>query len=137
MPMLLITLGGWAQQSQNWEIIQSNDTLKNDTIIRFLFEKEDLLALRLYILELNNFKSLYKVSEQIIPILYKEVEDYKKVVDSQKVIISLRERSILDEKRKVQELNVQLGVYKNKAQAWPYWLGGGFVGGVILCLLVR
>jgi hypothetical protein len=139
--MLLITLSGWTQHSQNWDILSKKDVTcpicLTDTIIQYNFYKSDLRNLRLYIVDLEAFKETNVLNEQIIIKQGFQLTNYKKVVDNQKIIIASKD-SIISETDKINvNLQEQVIKYRKKAGNWPYWLSGGFIGGIVLCLLIK
>lgn len=66
-------------------------------------------------LEIFNYKSLVINKDSVI-------SNYKGIMKSQDLINSA--------------LNTKVEKYKKRANNWPYWLGGGCLGGAIICLIL-
>lgn len=136
MLVLLTTLSGWTQSSLNWKIIKSNTAI-GDTLIEYTFQKEDLKNLRVYVTTLQQYEQVYFINEKIIERLDTEVVNYQQLVNNKDAVITDQKKIIgmfeeIDAKR-VKEIER----YKKQAGKWPYWLGGGLLGGVILCLSIK
>ena len=125
-------LNGWTQSSENWTILKTNDT-----IVQYNFHKEDLANLRFYILSLQEYKSLYDIDENIIIRQYNQIQNYKSLVSGKEEIILNPDKIVKETNSINSDLIKQVNKYKKKSQKWPYWLGGGFIGGIVLCLSVK
>ena len=127
------TLFGWSQSYPNWTVSKNN----SDTIITYNFTKMQFTNLRVYIVGLERDRELYIIETQrselkdsVIMGLFTEVsiKDSIRLIQEKKIFY-------LDNWGKVQE--VEKIKFQKQARAWPYWLGGGFISGVILCLLIK
>lgn len=127
---------GWTQSLQKW-IVQKDSAQKGDTIIQYNFLKKDLLNLRLYVTSLEEYKAIAPINEAIIAKQKQELNKYAELVLNKDVIIEEQKQNY----QRVEEINKNLQTkvdkYAKQAKAWPYWLGGGFVGGIILCLSIK
>ena len=134
MLVLLTTLNGWTQSSSNWKIIKSNI---GDTLIEYTFQKEDIKNLRLYITTLQQYEQVYFINEEIITRQDAEINAYKNLVDNKDEVIASQQK-ITDMFKEIDAKRTkELERYKKQANKWPYWLGGGILGGVILCLSIK
>lgn len=108
--------------------------MNNDTIIEYNFTKESLKDLRLYIHKLEMVSELYNTCED-------RLDGTQKSNDILKSIIDKKDEEILDNNLKnynLTILNKELSAKIDKQnKAIPYYLGGGFLGGLLLCLIVR
>lgn len=131
----MTTLCGWTQSSQKWVIYQ--DSITNDTIVSYQFKKQEIRNLRTYITTLEEYENLYNLDEKIIKSLKKTTEDYNIVNNNKDIIINTKDK----ETKLLSDVNIQLNKdiikYKNKIRKWPYFIGTGFIGGIILCHLVK
>ena len=127
------TLNGWTQSSRNWNIIP---TPNKDTTIQYNFSQKDLLNLRLYILSLEKDRETNKINELIIEKQQEQIYDCEDFLMNKDSIISLQDSIIGEDKKINLHLTNEAVKYKKKANNWPYWLGGGFVGGILLCLIL-
>lgn len=135
MIMLWSTLSGWTQFSPNWTIIENK--INQDTIIQYSFHKSDLTNLRLYINLLEEYKETAEVSEIIINTQEEELKKFKELIVNKDVIIGTQKNIIVEYKDINRTISDRLSKSQKRAKAWPYWLGGGFIGGILLCLLVK
>ena len=114
----------------NWKIYETN----NDTIVEYKFTKESLKDLRLYINKLEMINELYNTCGD-------KLEGVQKSNDILKSIIDKKDEEILDSNLKnynLTILNKELSAKITKQnKAIPYYLGGGFLGGLLLCLIVK
>jgi len=122
------------EQMPTWAIIK--DT-QNDTLIKYQFTKEGVIKLRLKVNSLYKYKDLYKIDEVIIHKQQLEIDIFKEVSENCKDIVKLNEDAITIYKQSNEKLIQQLNKSQKRAGRWPYWLGGGILGGVILCLSVK
>lgn len=58
------------------------DTVTKDTIIQYNFHKNDLKNLRIYIVDLEKYKSLFLTDEQIIAKQKEEILNYQALVSN-------------------------------------------------------
>lgn len=79
---------------------------------------------------------LNDVNEKIIKKQENEILTCKQLVNNRDSVINLQTK-IINENDKINAgLKQQVVKYKNRAAKWPYWLGGGFIGGAIVCLIL-
>ena len=114
----------------NWKIYETN----SDTIIEYKFTKESLKDLRIYTHKLETVNELYSNCEERL----ESTQNSNGILRS---IIDKKDEEILDNNLKnynLTILNKELSAKINKQnKAIPYYLGGGFLGGLLLCLIVR
>jgi len=122
------------EQIPTWTTIK---TPQNDTIIHYQFTQNGIVKLRLKVNDLSKYKSLYNIDEVIIHKQQLELDIFKEVTTNCKDIVKLNEDAITIYKQSNEKLTKQLNKSQKQAGRWPYWLGGGFLGGVILCLSVK
>ncbi len=108
--------------------------MNNDTIIEYNFTKESLKDLRLYIHKLEMVSELYTTCEDRLVGEQKSNIILRSIIDK-------KDEEILDSNLKnynLTILNKELSAKIDKQnKAIPYYLGGGFLGGLLLCLIVR
>lgn len=114
----------------DWKIYEMN----NDTIIEYKFTKESLKDLRLYINKLEMINELYNTCEDKLDGIQKSNGILRSIVDK-------KDEEILDSNLKnynLTILNKELSAKIDRQnKAIPYYLGGGFLGGLLLCLIVK
>lgn len=135
MLVLLTTLSGWTQSSRNWEI--KRDSLSNDTIVSYNFTKTELGNLRNYVTTLESIRQRYDLNLKVIDALNTEVSIYKTISLNKDEVISYKNDIITVHTDVNDQLSKDLIRFRNKAKRLPYWIGGGFIGGIILCQLVK
>lgn len=108
--------------------------MNNDTIIEYKFTKESLKDLRLYINKLEMINELYNTCEDRLDGVQKSNGILRSIVDK-------KDEEILDGNLKNYNLiilNKELSAKIDRQnKAIPYYLGGGFLGGLLLCLIVK
>ena len=108
--------------------------MNNDTTIEYKFTKESLKDLRLYIHKLEMTNELYNICED-------RLENEQKSNEILRSIIDKKDEEILDSNLKnynLTILNKELSAKIDKQnKAIPYYLAGGFLGGILLCLIVK
>jgi hypothetical protein len=113
------------------------DSISNDTIVSYQFKKQEIRDLRTYVTKLEEFKDLYNLDEKIIESLKKTTENYKTIIINKDIIIDTKDK----ETKLLSDVNTQLTKdlikYKNRSRKWPYFIGAGFIGGIVLCQLVK
>lgn len=137
--LLLSTQYGWTQQSKNWTILKTKES--KDTLIQYIFYKNDIRNLRLYIRYLEKEKELNTINEEIIKKQNNQIFKYEILVNNKDSIINFK-NNIIEEKSEINiSLEKDVKKYKEKASKWPYWLGGGvaagLIGGILLCLSIK
>lgn len=103
----------------------------------YRFQKNDLSHLRIYITSLEQYKVIAEVNEEIINKQALEMQKYKTLISNKDAIITNKDSQLLQTTEINAQLQKQLEAERKKAKAWPYWLGGGFIGGIILCLSLK
>lgn len=130
------TLSGWTQSSTNW-VVRSSSTNSKDTVIVYNFSKENITNLRTYVTTLEMYKERYDINTQIIKALNSEIDNYKTLVVNKDEIIKTKSSIITINDDVNAKLTKSLDKYKKKNKRLPYWIGAGFVGGIVLCQLVK
>jgi len=131
--LLAITLSGWTQSSVKW-IVYKNGV---DTTLVYPFGKIQIANLRVYVTKLEDYKDLYFLDQQIIDKQDSTIKTYNKLVVNKDAIISNKDNVITQTNSINDKLTKDVIKFRNRSEKWPYYLGGGFIGGVILCLLVK
>lgn len=134
MLLLLSTLPGWTQSSQKWTIRLGE---KQDTVLQYNFSKSEIRNLRLYISELETCCEVANVNEQLLDVKDEETILLKRIIINKDSIISTQQSSLNSYRNINTFLNSEILKKEKKPKTWPLWLGGGFVGGVLVCLLVK
>lgn len=109
----------------------------NDTVIQYDFHKNDLRNIRVYIITLEKYKKISDINEGIIKTQDNEINTLKLINNNQKVIIGNQEKQTVEYKDMTDALIKDLVKYKKRSDRWPYWLGGGFLGGILTCVLIK
>lgn len=119
MLVLLITLNGWTQQSQNWAIRVDNINGK-DTIITYNFTKQNLTNLRTYVTTLEMYKERYNINTEVIKTLSNEVDKYKLIVNNKDEIIAAKASIISINNDMNAKLTKDLARSQTKVKRLPY-----------------
>lgn len=136
MLLLLITLSGWSQSSEIYEIIPDPHQLDNPTII-FTIKNSDVRNLRLEYTQGELFKNLYSESEKEIKLLNKVISKQETIIENQAIGLKAGSSALQEYKEINEKYLKDKDKYKRRAKLWPYWLGGGFIGGITTCLLIK
>ena len=106
-------------------------------MIVMTFTKDEIVRLRLYMTELETHKELNLLNEQINSDLKLQIEAYKSIVQAKDgTIVTLKNWNTDTQKLNdnlQEKINKQNKIIKNL----PYYIGGSFIGGMILCLLLK
>lgn len=127
-------LSGWTQSSKNWTILK--DSTGQD-IIQYNFYKQDLTNLRVYITTLSQYKELYLIDENIIEKQKEDINKAQSIINNNAISNAAYEKSLENSMQLNKDLIIKVDKYQKRAKRWPYWLGSGFIGGIILCLSVK
>lgn len=131
--LLVITLSGWTQSSVKW-IVYKNGV---DTTLVYPFGKIQIANLRVYVTKLGEYKELYFINQQIINKQDSIVKTYSKLVINKDIIINNKDAVITQTNVINNKLTKDVIKFRNRSEKWPYFIGAGFIGGVVLCLLVK
>lgn len=87
--------------------------------------------------ELETYKELYTVNEDINKSLKLQIDSYKNLVQAKDgTIVTLQTWN-----KETQQINNNLKdvieTQNKKLKSVPYLVGGGFLGGLVLCLLLK
>ena len=129
----MITLSGWTQSSVKW-IVYKNGV---DTTLVYPFGKIQIANLRVYVTKLGEYKELYFINQQIINKQDSIVKTYSKLVINKDIIINNKDAVITQTNVINNKLTKDVIKFRNRSEKWPYFIGAGFIGGVVLCLLVK
>jgi len=99
--------------------------------------KLELTKLRVHMAELETYKELYTVNEDINKSLKLQIDSYKNLVQAKDgTIVTLQTWN-----KETQQINNNLKdvieTQNKKLKNVPYLVGGGFLGGLVLCLLLK
>lgn len=133
MLLLVITLSGWTQSSVKW-IVYKNGV---DTTLVYPFGKIQIANLRVYVTKLEDYKELYFLDQQIIDKQDSTIKTYRKLVVNKDAIITNKDNVITQTNVINDKLTKDVIKFRNRSEKWPFYLGGGFIGGILLCLLVK
>jgi len=86
---------------------------------------------------LEQYKEVALVNEEIIAKQKQEINKYVQTVINNKLIIETQVEKANELEAINKNLQTKVDEYSKQAKAWPYWLGGGFIGGIILCLSIK
>ena len=136
MLVLLITLCGWTQSSQNWKVIKDSPKV-GDTTIQYNFQKKSIKDLRIYVTKLSQYKDLYVVNEEIIGKQEKEIILYKTLVTNKDNMLDNQTKALVVSAAINITLDKRVTKLQKRVGRWPYWLASGFLGGIVLCLSVK
>ena len=93
--------------------------------------------LRTYVTTLEMIKEQYNINTKMVRALSDEVVTYKTLVENKNKIITAQS-SVIDVNENInKDLSKNLDKYRKKAKRLPYWIGAGFIGGVVLCQLSK
>lgn len=120
-------------QKKQWEIVN----VAKDTLLKYNFTKTGIVNLRLYINSLEKFKFLYSANQSIILKQKVEIDSYALLTENQKTMLEFQDNGLKASAEVNATLTDELRKSRKKAKRWPYWLAGGALGGVILCLSVK
>lgn len=106
-------------------------------MIVMTFTKDEIVRLRLYMAELETHKELNLLNEQINSDLKLQVDAYKSIVQAKDGTIVTLKNWNTDIQKLNDNLKEQITKQNKTIKNIPYYIGGSFVGGLILCLLLK
>ena len=124
------TLNGFALSYKDWTV----QVINKDTVLYCSLPKTSLLNLREYVVGLEQYKTKCYVYEQVIDNKDKIISNLKITLDNYKEINKL-EKEKTDSYKKWMEDETKK--YNKCKKLTPYFISGGFILGVLSCLLVR
>lgn len=89
----------------------------------------------MYILSLERDRESNQINELIVNKQQEQIYDLEDFLISKDSIITLQGEIINEDKKINLHLNSDVEKYRKQANNWPYWLGGGLVGGFITGML--
>ena len=101
------------------------------------FTKDEIVRLRLYITELETHKELNLLNEQLNSNLKLQIEDYKSIVQAKDGTIVTLKNWNTDTQKLNDNLQEKINKQNKTIKNLPYYIGGSFIGGMILCLLLK
>ena len=101
------------------------------------FTKDEIVRLRLYMAELETHKELNLLNEQINSDLKLQIDAYKSIVKAKDGTIVTLKNWNTDIQKLNDNLKEQITKQNKTIKNIPYYIGGSFVGGLILCLLLK
>jgi hypothetical protein len=122
-------------QLPTWAVVK--DTITQDTLIHYKFTKPGVVKLRLTVNDLYKYKKLYNIDEGILHRQKLELDIYKEIANNDKDIIKMSNDALKIAKVSNDKLTKQLNKVQKRASRWPYWVGAGFIGGIVVCLSVQ
>ena len=93
--------------------------------------------LRVYVTKLEEYKSLYFIDQKILDKQDSIIKTYTKLVENKDNIIYNKDAVIIQTNSINDKLTKDVIKFRNRSEKWPYYTGVGFIGGVILCLLIK
>ncbi len=103
----------------------------------FSLSKEEITRLRIHISELESYKELYFAEEEVTKTLRLYMQGYKDIILAKDgTIVSLQEWN-KETLRINNSLKDTIEKQDKKLKNTPYYIGGGFIGGILLCLFLR
>jgi hypothetical protein len=78
-----------------------------------------------------------QLNREIIAVQKKELNFYQELVINKDSAIKYYQRNIDEYQRINAILNSEILEKPKHKIRWPYWLGGGIIGGFTLCLLLK
>lgn len=97
----------------------------------------ELTRLRVYMADLETHKELYYAEEEMNKNLKLQLEAYKNIVQAKDgTIITLQNWN--NETQKINDnLKNTITSQNKKLKNVPYFMGGSFIGGILICLLLK
>ena len=106
-------------------------------MIAITFTKDEIVRLRLYITELETHKELNLLNEQLNSNLKLQIEAYKSIVQAKDGTIVTLKNWNTDTQKLNDNLQEKINKQNKTIKNLPYYIGGSFIGGMILCLLLK
>ena len=101
------------------------------------FTKDEIVRLRLYMTELETHKELNLLNEQLNSNLKLQIEAYKSIVQAKDGTIVTLKNWNTDTQKLNDNLQEKINKQNKTIKNFPYYMGGSFIGGMILCLLLK
>ena len=101
------------------------------------FTKDEIVRLRLYMAELETHKELNLLNEQLNSNLKLQIEAYKSIVQAKDGTIVTLKNWNTDTQKLNNNLQEKINKQNKTIKNLPYYIGGSFIGGMILCLLLK
>lgn len=101
------------------------------------FTKDEIVRLRLYMTELETHKELNLLNEQLNSNLKLQIEAYKSIVQAKDGTIVTLKNWNTDTQKLNDNLQEKINKQNKTIKNLPYYIGGSFIGGMILCLLLK
>lgn len=101
------------------------------------FTKDEIVRLRLYMTELETHKELNLLNEQVNSNLKLQIEAYKSIVQAKDGTIVTLKNWHTDTQKLNDNLQEKINKQNKTIKNFPYYIGGSFIGGMILCLLLK
>lgn len=101
------------------------------------FTKDEIIRLRLYMAELETHKELNLLNEEINSDLKLQIEAYKSIIQAKDGTIVTLKNWNTDTQKLNDNLQERINKQDKTIKNLPYYIGGGFIGGMILCLLLK
>lgn len=101
------------------------------------FTKDEIVRLRLYMTELETHKELNLLNEQVNSNLKLQIEAYKSIVQAKDGTIVTLKNWNTDTQKLNDNLQEKINKQNKTIKNFPYYIGGSFIGGMILCLLLK
>ena len=101
------------------------------------FTKDEIVRLRLYMAELETHKELNLLNEQINSDLKLQIDAYKSIVQAKDGTITTLKNWNTDTQKLNDNLQERINKQDRIIKNIPYYIGGSFIGGMILCLLLK
>lgn len=101
------------------------------------FTKDEIIRLRLYMAELETHKELNLLNEEINSDLKLQIEAYKSIIQAKDGTIVTLKNWNTDTQKLNDNLQERINKQDKTIKNLPYYIGGSFIGGMILCLLLK
>lgn len=101
------------------------------------FTKDELTRLRVHMAELETHKELNLINEQINSDLKLQIEAYKSLIQAKDGTIVTLKNWNTDTQKLNDDLQERLNRQNKTIKNLPYYIGGSFIGGIVLCLLLK
>jgi len=93
--------------------------------------------LRVYITELNQFKELYYIDEEVIKTQQLKIDNLNNIISNKDNELKETQSAIVSSIKLNKELSEKINKYEKRRTKVPYYIGAGFLGGIVTCLLLK